>query len=139
MTVTAAPARHAHGPVAWIAGPVTGFILEAPGHPTVYLSGDNISRKATARIAERYRPGIAIMHAGLPRFTASGPVPFCMTAAQAADAVVALGTPRTLVVHSDGWSHFAENEDDVARAFSAPALAGVRIEAPQGEAIEVRV
>ncbi len=137
VTVTGAPARHAHGPVALIAGPVTGFILEAPGHPTVYLSGDNISAKATARVAARYRPDVAIMHAGLPRFAATGPIPFCMTAAQVADAVVTLGTPRTLVVHSDGWNHFRETEADVAAAFASGPLAKARIAAPLGKAVTV--
>ncbi len=137
VTVTAAPARHAHGPVALITGPVTGFVLQAPGHPTLYVSGDNVSSKATRQVAERFSVNVAIMHAGNPRFGATGPIPFCMTAIQVARAVATLGLPKTLVVHSDGWSHFKESEPDIARAFAQPPVAATRIVAPLGETVSV--
>ena len=138
VTITAAPAKHAHGIVAPIAGPVTGFILSSPALPTLYISGDNISAKATAQVAERFNVDVAILHAGAPKFTATGPIAFCMTAKQVANAVETLGKPNTLVVHSDGWNHFSETAADVVAAFERSPVAKARIVAPLGKAVTLK-
>lgn len=58
VTVTAMPALH--GPnipeIQEKAGPVIGFLLQAAGEPTVYISGDNSELHVVEEIAQRIAP-----------------------------------------------------------------------------------
>ena len=52
VTVTAVPARHGPEGSEPYTGDVTGFVLSAPGHPLVHVSGDNASMDAVREVAE---------------------------------------------------------------------------------------
>ncbi len=68
ITVTAVPGLH--GPLGSEddVGPVTGFVLEAPGWPSVYVSGDNASLDLVDEIAARFAPiDVAVLFAGAAR------------------------------------------------------------------------
>ena len=53
VTVTAVPARHGPEGAEPLSGVVTGFVLQADGWPTVYVSGDNASLDVVDAIARR--------------------------------------------------------------------------------------
>lgn len=123
-TVTAVPALHGPPGAEAVTGPVVGFLLRAPGWPTVYVSGDNASVDLAAEIA-REAPDIAVavLHAGAAntgRFTGE---PLTLDAERAV--AVARHMPDALVVpvHADGWAHFTQPVDDVVRAFAEAGLA----------------
>lgn len=138
VTIMATPARHAAWGAHWFAGPVTGFLVTAPKRSAVYITGDNVSRRAIARVATRAVIDVAILHAGAPKFHASGPIRFCMSAKQAARAAQTLRARRLIVVHAEGWGHFSETEADVDAAFSTPALRAARIVVPKGTRVEIQ-
>ncbi|MQY09510.1 MBL fold metallo-hydrolase [Actinomadura macrotermitis] len=129
VTVTGVPAVHGPGAredVEPITGQVVGFVLTGRGLPTVYVSGDNASLDAVARIAERFGPvDTAILFAGAPRFSVlfDGAL-IVLDSAQAAEAAKILGARRAVPVHYDGWAHFTEGRDELAAAFAAAGLAG---------------
>src|SRR5690606_5383534 len=54
VTITAVPALHGPPGSEAMVGPVIGFVLEAQGAPTVYVSGDNASLPLVGQIAERF-------------------------------------------------------------------------------------
>ncbi|MBN2177240.1 MAG: MBL fold metallo-hydrolase [Demequinaceae bacterium] len=138
VTVTAVPARHAMWGAHWLAGPVTGFLVSAPGRSIVYFTGDNVSRKAIRQVAHAAVVDVAVLHAGAPRFRRTGPIRYCLTAKQAARAAKRLRARRVLIVHSEGWEHFSETMADVDAAFSTPELEAVRIVAPMGKRVEIQ-
>jgi L-ascorbate metabolism protein UlaG (beta-lactamase superfamily) len=103
---------------------VIGFVLSGTGLPTVYLSGDNASIGSAAGIARR-SPGIdaAVLHAGAARV----PGKFrgralSMDSVRAAATAAILGAPVVIPAHYDGWAHFSEGRDDLARAFDDAGL-----------------
>jgi len=109
VTVTAVPAMHGPEGVAEHTGPVIGFVLEAPGEPTVYFSGDN-SEVAVAREIAAAFPlvKLAILCAGAARVANRGPDPLTLDAERLAH-VAALWPGATVVpVHIDDWAHFSE-------------------------------
>lgn len=64
----ALPAQH--GPDEWAErlGPVCGYLLTAPGHPTVYVSGDNSEVSVVEAIVARYGAvDAAVLFAGAAR------------------------------------------------------------------------
>jgi L-ascorbate metabolism protein UlaG (beta-lactamase superfamily) len=131
LTVTAVPA--VHGPEdgerdadGFVNCEVIGFVLSGPGLPTVYVSGDNASIRAVTEVARRLPPvDVAVLNAGaahVPNKFRDRPV--SMPAVRAAAAAAILAPPTVVPAHYDGWAHFREGRDDVARAFDAAGLAG---------------
>jgi L-ascorbate metabolism protein UlaG (beta-lactamase superfamily) len=122
VMVTAVPARH--GPPRFEAesGPVTGFVLESPGRPTVYVSGDNASVAVVERIAERFpRIDVAVLFCGAAR-RPDRTEALTLTAADAVLAARALDAPRIVPVHAEGWLHFTEGPGTLHRAFTESGL-----------------
>lgn len=119
---------------------VTGFVVSGDGVPTVYLSGDNASLDAVARIAQRVGPvDVAVLFAGAARVPAKerGRA-LTLTSARAAAAAEILGAPVVVPAHYDGWAHFTEGADRVAAAFDDAGLSDVLRLPPLGEWADLR-
>jgi L-ascorbate metabolism protein UlaG (beta-lactamase superfamily) len=126
VTVTAVPARH--GPVGCepYLGPVIGFVLSADGLPTTYVSGDNAALELVREIAARLGPiEVAVLFAGAARGGVLDGALLTLDSAQAAEAARILGARRVVPVHCDGWAHFTEGREEIAKAYAAAGLAGV--------------
>lgn len=134
VTVTAVPALH--GPPGSEArlGPVIGFVLEAEGQPTVYVSGDNASLPLVEQIAGRFPDiDIALLFAGAGRIAAiNGPI--TMTAQDAVTAAALLGATRVVGLHTEDWGHLSETRSQLESAFAG---SGVLIDTPRGERVEI--
>lgn len=124
VTVTAMPALH--GPnipeIQEKAGPVIGFLLQAAGEPTVYISGDNSELHVVEEIAQRIAPvDDAILFAGAahpigPEFDMT------MTAENTAKAAKLLGAQRVYIAHTDSWGHLGEDLQDTIQAFTREGI-----------------
>ncbi|WP_203656910.1 MBL fold metallo-hydrolase [Demequina activiva] len=118
VTITAVPARHGPRVVKQITGQVTGFVLEAEGWPTVYISGDNSSVKKASRVAERFPDvALAFVFAGGAKVERLGDM--LLTAdAERTSRIGALWPHAALVpVHIDDWAHFAQPRADLLAWF----------------------
>ncbi|MGY6498171.1 MAG: MBL fold metallo-hydrolase, partial [Microcella sp.] len=120
--------------------PVCGFLLTAPGHPTVYVSGDNSELSVVAAIADRYGPvDAAVLFAGAARIPAID-APLTLTAAGARAAAQLLGARRVVGLHVDQWTHFSEGRDALERAFDgleSPTGGPLLADTPTGSRTEV--
>jgi len=129
VTVTAVPALH--GPVGseHLVGPVTGFVLESPGEPRVYVSGDNASLPLVRQIAEHFGGvDIALLFAGAAR-VARIDGPLTLTSTDAAEAATILGARRVVGLHTEHWEHFSESRGQLEDAFAGT---GLLVETPPG-------
>jgi L-ascorbate metabolism protein UlaG (beta-lactamase superfamily) len=138
--VCALPAQH--GPAEWAGrlGPVCGFLLTAPGHPTVYVSGDNSELAVVEAIATRHGAvDAAVLFAGAARIPAID-APLTLTAAGARAAALTLGARRVVGLHVDQWTHFTEGRDALEREFAgleSPAGGPLLAHTPTGSRTEV--
>ena len=134
------PAQHGPLEVADRLGPVCGFLLEAPEHPTVYISGDNSSLAVVSTIAERHaHVDAALLFAGAARVD-SIDATLTLTSADARAAALTLGARRVVVLHVDQWEHFREDRATVQRAFAgleSPAGEELLAATPLGERVEL--
>ena len=134
FTVTAVPASHGPGD---IAGPVTGFLLEAPGAPSVYVSGDNSELAVVDGIAARFAPvGVTVLFAGaatVPTIAA----PLTLTSADAVAAARMLGARAVVGVHTEDWQHFSESRADLEAAFAAAGMTDLLADTPRGVPVSV--
>ncbi|MBX6356714.1 MAG: MBL fold metallo-hydrolase, partial [Micromonosporaceae bacterium] len=124
VRVTAVPAQHGPDGTEHLTGPVTGFVLQGAGLPTVYVSGDNASLRVVEEIAGRF-PAIdtAILFGGAARTALLGDANLTLDAAGMVEAARILGVRSVVPVHIDSWAHFTEGIDEVRAAFAAAGLA----------------
>ena len=123
VRVTRTPARHGHGDLAERMGPVSGFVLEAEGEPTLYHAGDTVWYEGVAETLDRFDPDVVVANAGAAQFTEGRPI--TMTA----EDVLATceHTDATVVVdHVDAINHCLLTREDLR---SALAEAGTGVEA----------
>ena len=124
VRVTAVDAQHGPPGVAERTGPVIGFVLQARGEPTVYVSGDNASIDVVRDIARRFGPiDVAVLFVGGAQVKAKyGDVHLTLTAGDAAAAARVLSPATIIPVHQDGWRHFTSDAAAVERAFAAAGM-----------------
>ena len=116
--ITAVPALHGPPGCEDYMGTVTGFVLEAPGEPTVYVSGDNASLDRVREIAQRFPSiDIAILFAGAARVP-SIDAALTLTSVDAAAAAQILGAAVVVGLHTEDWEHFSETRADLEAAFA---------------------
>jgi L-ascorbate metabolism protein UlaG (beta-lactamase superfamily) len=139
VTVTAVPAQHGPEGSEPVSGPVTGFLLAAPGLETVYVSGDNASRDVVRAIAERAGPiPIALLFAGavqiLTRFDGAY---LTLSSDHAADAAKLLGARAVVGMHFEGWAHFTQGAGELHAAFTGNGIADRLVLLEPGATAEV--
>lgn len=119
VRVTAVPALHGPEGAEALSGTVTGFVLEAEGEPTVYVSGDNASVDVVREIAERFPDiAVAVLFAGAANVGRFGDSDLTLNARTALEAAHALGDAVIVPVHAEGWFHFSETLDRLVAMFA---------------------
>ncbi|HEX3680066.1 MAG TPA: MBL fold metallo-hydrolase, partial [Galbitalea sp.] len=134
VTVTAAPALHGPPGAERLVGPVIGFLLEAEGELTVYVSGDNASLELVQQIADRFPDiAVAVLFAGAARVPSIGAA-LTLTSTDAARAARILGANVVIGLHTEDWTHFSETRADLVAAFDG---SGLLLDTPRGVTVEV--
>ena len=129
VTITAVPALHGPPGSEPLVGPVIGFVLEAPGEPVVYVSGDNASLPLVEQISDRFDGvDIAILFAGAARVPGID-ANLTLTSQDAAAAAALLRAPIVVGLHTEDWEHFSENRASLEAAFGD---SGLLVETPRG-------
>ncbi|MDR6973119.1 MBL fold metallo-hydrolase [Leifsonia shinshuensis] len=138
VRITATPALHGPAdevtPEGYVNCEVSGFVIEAPDAPSVYVGGDNASLRAVAEVARRF-PGIdvALLNAGAAHVPAKyDDRPLTFTAERAAAAAEVLDARHVVVAHQDGWAHFADGPAETERAFERAGIRAALFAAPLG-------
>lgn len=119
VSVTAVRALHGPPGIADALGPVTGFVLEASGWPTVYFSGDNSEVAVVQDIARRFpRVGIALICAGAARVDRLGDALLTADASTVIAIAELWPTATVLPIHIDDWAHFSQPRASLAAALA---------------------
>jgi len=122
VRITFVPAQHGPEGSEPLTGPVTGFVLEAEGLPTVYVSGDNASVEVVRAVAARFRVDVAVLFAGGAKSPRLGDALLTLDGARAVEAARALPGATIVPVHFRGWGHFTEGPAELEAAFAAAGL-----------------
>jgi L-ascorbate metabolism protein UlaG (beta-lactamase superfamily) len=131
-TVTIVPALHGPPGSLALVGPVVGFVLEQPGEPTVYVSGDNASLALVEQIAGRFPSiDIALLFAGAARVPEIDAA-LTLTSTDAVAAALLLGRPQVVGLHVEDWIHFSESRADLEAAFAAAGVSELLVATPRG-------
>lgn len=141
--VTAVPALHGpedidNATVEAEVGEVVGFVLEAAGAPTVYVSGDNASLKIVEAVAAGFPDiAVAVLFTGAARTELFDGAPLTLTAEQAAEAARLMPDALVVPVHSEGWAHFSEGNAELEASFKSAGIAARLVLPVPGVALEL--
>ena len=133
VTITAMPALHGPPGSEPLVGPVIGFMLEAAGEPTIYVSGDNESLPLVRQIADRFAPvDIALLFAGAARIEEID-ADLTLNSTDAATAAESLGARLVVGLHTEDWTHFSHTRAQLEAAFDRTGILaltprGVRVD-----------
>ncbi|WP_341976042.1 MBL fold metallo-hydrolase [Microbacterium sp. LWO13-1.2] len=123
LTITGVPAHHGPDGVRQNAGPVTGFVLQAEGVPTVYVSGDNSDLEVVAEIARRFPAiDVAVLFAGGAKFEELGGAYLTLSNEAAVEAAKLMPAAIVVPVHADGWAHFSQTAQGLVELFAAEGM-----------------
>ncbi|MFB6170635.1 MAG: MBL fold metallo-hydrolase [Haloarculaceae archaeon] len=131
--VARVPARHGTGDLAEEMGPVSGFVLSAPGEPTLYLAGDTVWYEAVEETLASFDPDATVVNTGEAQFVEGDPI----TTTRAGVAAVARHTDGAVVaVHMEAINHCLLTREELADYLRDEGVEGVTIPA-DGEAVRV--
>ncbi len=137
VSVTAVPAQHGPDGTDHITGPVIGFVLEADGEDTVYVSGDNASLEVVRAIAERVGEiDVAVLFAGAVQLAHRFDGAYLtLSSDRAAEATKLLGVRAALPVHFEGWTHFTQGARELRAAFAGNGVSDRLVLPERGETV----
>lgn len=101
-------------------GAVAGFVLRAPGEPTLYLAGDTIWCDEVAAALEAHRPDVVLLNAGAAQLLVGDPI--TMTAGDVAAVCRAAPGAQVVAVHMDAVNHCRLTRAGLRAALEAAGL-----------------
>lgn len=118
VQIALTPGRHGPDEVLEAMGEVSGFLLRAPGEPSVYWVGDSILCEEVREVIRRERPEVVVMHACGADWQGIGPL--VMDVPMVIDTLRLSGSAMVVATHLDAVDHAT-----VARADLELAAAGL--------------
>jgi L-ascorbate metabolism protein UlaG (beta-lactamase superfamily) len=101
-------------------GPVSGFVVAAPGEPTLYVAGDTVWCDEVADAIVAHAPDVIVVNAGAATFLAGGSV--TMDAADVMEVARAAPAARVVPVHMEAINHCVETRAHLAAAVAEAGL-----------------
>lgn len=117
IKITATPARHGPAGIEKLTGDVIGFHLAVTGQRSfeLYVTGDTVYYNGIEQLAKRINPSYVFIFAGAAR--PRGPFNLTMSTNDAIDTAHVFPNATMIPLHSEGWSHYTENNANLAEAF----------------------
>lgn len=138
VTITRTAGHHGTGEIGRLMAPVSGFVFESRGEPTVYVAGDTIWCDEVAETIATHRPDVIVVNASGARFLEGDPI--VMTTEDIAR--VHESAPETLiiVVHLEAINHCLETRAHYRETLPTLGVDMDRIRIPgDGETVDTSV
>jgi L-ascorbate metabolism protein UlaG (beta-lactamase superfamily) len=103
--------HHGTGAIGDAMGIVSGFVLHAPGEPSVYVAGDTILCSEVLDAVEEHRPQLIVVNASAARFNTGDPI--VMTNDDVVELARAVPNARIVAIHFETVSHSTETRADL--------------------------
>ncbi len=120
ITISRITGQHGTGTIGQQMGPVSGFVLESPGEPSLYIAGDTIWCQEVQAALEEYQPQIIICFAGAARFSSGDPI--TMDTENIYKVCKQVPTARVIIAHLEAWNHCSLSRQDLKNFIKAESL-----------------
>ncbi|HEV2093282.1 MAG TPA: MBL fold metallo-hydrolase [Rubrobacter sp.] len=126
--------RHGTGEIGAQMAPVSGFVVQREGSPSLYVAGDTIWCEEVEEALGTHRPDVIVVNAGAAQFLEGDPI--TMTAEDVAQVCRAAPGARIAAVHMEAINHCLLTRSELAEKLGESFLAD-RVEIPaDGETLE---
>ena len=133
ICITRTGGQHGTGEIAKMLAPVSGYVLQSSGEPTLYVAGDTIWCDEVADAIEHFNPDVIVVNAGGARFLQGGPI--TMTAGDVIQVCKHAPKARVIAVHMEAINHCLLTRNELSRAAHH---AGIKVIIPDdGEVISI--
>jgi L-ascorbate metabolism protein UlaG (beta-lactamase superfamily) len=97
---------------------VIGLLLESAAlRGPLWISGDTVLFDGVREVAQRAKIDVAVVHVGAVRFPwLTGPARYTFNAAEAVEVTRLTNAREVIALHTSGWSHFREGQDELRAA-----------------------
>jgi len=103
--------QHGTGEIGMQMGPVSGYILQVVGEPSLYIAGDTIYCEDVSSVLARYQPDVVVVNAGGARFNTGDPI--TMTAKDVVEVCRKGSKSKILAVHMEAINHCLMTRTDL--------------------------
>jgi L-ascorbate metabolism protein UlaG (beta-lactamase superfamily) len=117
--------QHGRGEIGKAMAPVSGFVLQAAGEPTVYIAGDTIWCDEVAEALRQRKPAIVVVNTGAAQFLEGGPI--TMSADDVIATCQAAAGAQVVAVHMEAINHCLLTRADLAFQLEAARVGPVAI------------
>jgi L-ascorbate metabolism protein UlaG (beta-lactamase superfamily) len=128
ITIIRTPGTHGTGTWADKLNPVSGFVLQAPGEPTVYWCGDTIWYEGVHEAIAEHRPDVIVTHSAGAELEDSGPI--VMDIVQTFAVCHAAPDARVVAIHLEALDHCPVRRADLRAAAEAHGIPATRLLIP---------
>ena len=128
--------EHGTGVIGGKMGPVSGYVLQRAGEPTLYIAGDTIWCPAVEEALARYRPDVVVVFAGAAQFLSGDPI--TMTAEDVAKVCRAAPWAMVIAVHMETFNHCLLTRQALRDHLVEQKLSDRVVIPGDGEAVEIR-
>lgn len=131
--ITAYHAVHGYGLVGKLMGPGVGYLIEMPGEPSIYLSGDTVLTEEVKRVLTERKPDIAVAHAGSASMDVGRPILMPMDELLE---FTRLAPGRVVATHLEAVNHCPTTRDTLRDEAQRAGLGDKLIIPADGETVE---
>ncbi|AKG33652.1 MBL fold metallo-hydrolase [Paenibacillus durus] len=127
--------RHGTGEIGKLMGPVSGFILQAPDEPVLYIAGDTIWCEEVREALDRYQPAAVVVNAGEAQFVSGDPI--TMNEPDILSLRAHAPETKVVAVHMDAINHCHLTRDKLRERLETKGLLGRVLIPSDGEVLEL--
>ena len=132
ICITRTGGRHGTGDIGKAMAPVSGYVLQNEGEPTLYIGGDTIWCREVSDAIEQFHPDVIVLNAGGARFLQGDPI--TMMPSDVIHVCHAAPKAKIMAVHMEAINHCLVTRDELAEQAD---VAGVSVMIPDdGEALD---
>jgi L-ascorbate metabolism protein UlaG (beta-lactamase superfamily) len=136
ITIARTPCQHGSGKVLAEMGEASGFVLRAPGEPTVYWAGDTVWFPGVANTIARERPDVIVTHS-CGAMWGEG-VLILLDAAQTAAVCQAAPWATVVATHMEALDHATVTRQALREYVTAQGIGPERLRIPaDGETVDL--
>lgn len=128
LSIVRTSGQHGTGEIGKRMGPVSGFVLNAPGEPVLYIAGDTIWCPEVEQALAQHKPDVVVLFGGSAQFLQGGPI--TMNEADVAKVAGAVPDAQVIVAHMEAWNHCLLRREDL-RAYAAGLGLAERVLVPE--------
>jgi L-ascorbate metabolism protein UlaG (beta-lactamase superfamily) len=131
-TIHLVPCRHGRGWVGSLMEHGVGYVIDLPGEPKVYLSGDTVLTDAVRDAIRVHRPDLVIVHAGAAQLDVGQPI--LMAIEEVLD-LVRLAPGRVIANHMEALDHCPVTREQLRAQAESEGLAETLLIPADGEVL----